>query len=133
ESPSRRFPVEGVGSLFFGLWLVAMPDFFADVLMFMLGFLLMLGGIQQIATLSVARRWTNVPGGFYILPIVILLTGLVSLFNPAGVRHTVLIVIGLTSLVYALSELINWFRFSRLRPKTFVNNEIEEAEIIDPD
>jgi uncharacterized membrane protein HdeD (DUF308 family) len=30
---SRRFPIEGVGSLLFGLWLVTMPGFFADVLM----------------------------------------------------------------------------------------------------
>lgn len=34
---SRRFPIEGVGSLLFGLWLVTMPGFFADVLMFLLG------------------------------------------------------------------------------------------------
>ena len=27
---SRRFPIEGVGSLLFGLWLVTMPGFFAD-------------------------------------------------------------------------------------------------------
>ena len=36
---SRRFPIEGVGSLLFGLWLVTMPGFFADVLMFLLGFI----------------------------------------------------------------------------------------------
>ena len=34
---SRRFPVEGVGSLLFGLWLIIMPGFFADLLTFVLG------------------------------------------------------------------------------------------------
>ena len=28
----RRFPIEGIGSLLFGLWLVIMPGFFADLL-----------------------------------------------------------------------------------------------------
>ena len=31
-----RFPIEGIGSLLFGLWLIVMPEFFADVLMFLL-------------------------------------------------------------------------------------------------
>ena len=26
-----RFPIEGIGSLLFGLWLIVMPEFFADV------------------------------------------------------------------------------------------------------
>lgn len=32
-----RFPIEGIGSLLFGLWLIVMPEFFADVLMFLFG------------------------------------------------------------------------------------------------
>ena len=85
---SRRFPIEGVGSLLFGLWLVTMPGFFADVLMFLLGFILIMGGVQQIASLSMARRWTPVPGGFYVIPVLILIAGIVALFNPTGARNT---------------------------------------------
>ena len=50
----HRLPIEGIGSLLFGLWLVIMPGFFADLLTFVLGFILVLGGIQQIASLSAA-------------------------------------------------------------------------------
>lgn len=115
---SRRFPIEGVGSLLFGLWLVTMPGFFADVLMFLLGFILIMGGVQQIASLSMARRWTPVPGGFYVIPVLILIAGIVALFNPTGARNTAFMIIGVSSLVYAVSELINWFKFARRRPKT---------------
>ena len=103
----RRFPIEGVGSLLFGLWLIIMPGFFADLLTFVLGFILVMGGVQQIASLSAARRWMPVPGGFY--------------------------------LVYAASELLNWFKFTRRRPKApgtkdsssrEINN-IEDAEIVE--
>lgn len=135
----RRFPIEGIGSLLFGLWLVIMPGFFADLLTFVLGFILVMGGVQQIASLVAARKWMLVPGGFYVVPVLILIAGLIALFNPTGVRSTAFIIIGVTSLVYAVSELINWFKFTRLRPKTPVagnkpsgaDDSIEDAEIIE--
>ena len=132
----RRFPVEGVGSLLFGLWLIVMPGFFADLLTFVLGFILVMGGVQQIASLSAARRWMPVPGGFYVVPVLILLAGLVALFNPTGVRSTAFIIIGISSLVYAASELLNWFKFTRRRPKTpdasvKAVDDIEDAQIIE--
>ena len=131
---SSRFPIEGVGSFLFGLWLIIMPEFFANVLMFILGFILILGGVQQIASLSVARRWMKVPGAFYLVPVLILLAGIVALFNPTGARNTAFTIIGVSSLVYSLSELINWFKFARRRPKapmSHQNNDIEDAKIIE--
>lgn len=127
-----RFPIEGVGSLLFGLWLIIMPGFFADLLTFVLGFILVMGGVQQIASLSAARRWMR----FYVVPVLILLAGLVALFNPTGVRSTAFIIIGISSLVYAASELLNWFKFTRRRPKTpdasvKAVDDIEDAQIIE--
>lgn len=133
----RRFPIEGVGSMLFGLWLIIMPDFFADLLTFVLGFILVMGGVQQIASLSAARRWMQVPTGFYIVPVLILIAGLIALFNPTGVRSTAFIIIGISSIIYAVSELINWFKFTRLRPQSPVvgnkasDDNIEDATIIE--
>lgn len=132
----RRFPVEGVGSLLFGLWLIIMPDFFADLLTLVLGFILVMGGVQQISSLSAARRWMPVPFGFYVLPVLILLAGMVALFNPTGVRSTAFIIIGVSSMVYAASELLNWFKFTRRRPKTpdaFTKSldNVEDAKIVE--
>ncbi len=130
EGVAPRFPIEGVGSLLFGLWLVIMPGFFADVLMFVLGFVLMLGGVQQMSSLLIARRWTRVPVGFYVVPVLILLAGLLSLFNPTDARHTVFIIIGVSAIIYAVSELVNWFKFTRHRPRP-VKGDIEDAKIIE--
>lgn len=130
----RRLPIEGIGSLLFGLWLVIMPGFFADLLTFVLGFILVLGGVQQIASLSAARRWMPVRIGFYIIPVLILIAGLIALFNPTGVRSTAFIIIGVTSIIYAVSELVNWFTFTRKRPKMPTatrDKDIEDAEIIE--
>ena len=95
-----------------------------------------LGGIQQIASLTSARRWIRVPLGFYVIPTLILLAGLFSLFNPTGVQETALIIIGVSSIVYAVSELVNWYKFTRYRKRKmeeldFSSSEIEDATVID--
>ena len=100
-------------------------------MMFLLGFILILGGVQQIASLSMARRWTIVPGAFYVVPSLILLAGIVALFNPTGARNTAFMIIGISSLVYAVSELINWFKFTRRKPQKPVSDDIEDAKIIE--
>ena len=103
-------------------------------LMFLLGFILIMGGVQQIASLSMARRWMPVPGAFYLVPSLILIAGIIALFNPTGARNTAFIIIGVSSLVYSLTELINWFKFTRRRPKTPVvhdDDDIEDAKIIE--
>ena len=63
-----------------------------------------------------------------------MLAGLIALFNPTGVRSTAFIIIGITSLVYAVSDLINWFKFVRCRPKNPISHhdeDIEDAKIIE--
>ena len=134
DEVAPRFPIEGIGSFLLGLWLIIMPDFFADVLMFLLGFILIMGGVQQIASLSIARRWMSVPMAFYLVPSLILIAGIVALFNPTGVRNTAFVIIGISSLVYSISELINWFKFMRRRPKaptSHLGDDVEDAKIIE--
>jgi len=127
----RRFPLEALGSFLFGLWLVIMPDFFANLLMYVLGVVLILGGAQQIYSVAMARRWTTVPFGFYILPALILLGGFFILVNPVEARNTAFLIIGIISIVYAVTELINWFRFTNRRPRTPLNRDIQDVTIIE--
>lgn len=132
KEQKTRFPIEGVGSFLFGLWLVIMPGFFANLLTIILGFVLVMGGVQQIAVLISARRWKQVSNAYYIIPTLILIAGLVALFNPTGVQRTAFMIIGITSLIYAISELTNWFVFTRHRPTpTQEVKVIEDAEIVE--
>lgn len=60
------FPIEAAGSVLFGAWLVIMPEFFVNILMYLLGALLVIAGVQQLVSLISARKWSNVPLGFYL-------------------------------------------------------------------
>ena len=105
------FPISGLGSLLFGLWLMIMPAFFVGILMYVLGAVLVLAGVSQIVNLSAARSWTVVPGGFFIVPVLVLIAGIVVLFNPFTAATVPFIILGVSSIVYGLSDLVNIIRF----------------------
>ena len=105
------FPIAGLGSLLFGLWLMIMPAFFVGILMYVLGAVLVLAGISQIVNLSAARSWTVVPGGFFVVPVLVLIAGVVVLFNPFTAATVPFIILGVSSIVYGLSDLVNIIRF----------------------
>lgn len=129
------FPIGGVGSVLFGFWLMIMPDFFVGILMYILGFFLLMGGTQQLASLMAARKYVAVPFFFYVLPVALLLAGGVVLFNPFKVASTALVMLGACSLVYGLTELFNGFRFyGKKNSKKPVAEVVEldvEAETVD--
>lgn len=117
KQSSRSFPVAGLGSLLFGLWLMIMPAFFVGILMYVLGAILVLAGISQIVNLSAARSRTVVPGGFFVIPVLVLIAGIVVLFNPFTVATVPFIILGVSSIVYGLSDLISIARFREKKEK----------------
>ncbi|WP_106831186.1 HdeD family acid-resistance protein [Parabacteroides pacaensis] len=110
---SPSFPIESAGSILFGLWLVSMPTFFVNILMYVLGVLLILAAIQQIVSLSSAKKWTTVPVPYYIFPILILLCGIVILAYPFTVAASAFMFLGVVILVYGAGELFSWYRFAK--------------------
>ena len=113
ERPDVPFLLAGIGSVFFGLVLVFVPYLFVNVLMYILGILLLVGGIEQIVTLIRARKRTTVPVAFYVVPVLILIAGILVLFNPFKTAKTLFILIGVTCLIYGIMEFVHWLKFKR--------------------
>ena len=105
--PSPMFPIDGAGSILFGAWLVIMPQFFVSILMYVLGALLVLAGAQQLISLVSARKWSTVSYVFYIIPSLILITGIMILAYPFGAAANTFVIFGVACLIYGISELIN--------------------------
>lgn len=133
QKQGGMFPIVGVGSLLFGLWLMIMPTFFVNTLMYVLGFFLLLGGIQQIASLIAARKYGNVPFGLFVVPVLILIAGIIvlSMYNPSQMVSWIFILLGISSIVYGLSDLLNSFRLARKRAQYDREHHIEDAKIIE--
>lgn len=121
------FPLVSIGSGLFGLWLMIMPTFFVNILMYVLGVVLVFAGIAQIVNLISARQWNTVPMGFFVVPVLILLAGLLVLFNPFAAASVPFLIVGFSCIVYGVSDLVNLLRFRKDVSKPVV----EDAEIVD--
>ena len=120
------FPIVSIGSLLFGLWLMVSPAFFVGILMYVLGVVLVFAGISQIIQLVNARGWTLVAPGYYIMPVLILLAGLVVLLNPFAAAAIPFIILGVSSIVYGITDIINQFRFRKNEEKKEENEVVIE-------
>ena len=123
----RAFPIVALGSALLGVWLIIMPAFFVSILMYVLGALLVLGGIGHLMNFISARKLTgSVPGIFYVVPVLVLLAGVLILVNPFEAAKVPFIVLGVSSMVYGLTDL---FRIIRYRRKS--GKGITDVEVID--
>ena len=124
QSLETIFLIESIGSCFLGLALILAPVFFVSALMYILAGILILAGVFQIHGLYAVRRNIEVPFGFYISPVLVLLTGVLILFNPFTVVETAFIILGAACVIYSLSELVNYLKFLRK------SNNIENSDAI---
>jgi hypothetical protein len=126
------FPIVGIGSVILGLVLVLTPNTFINGLMYILGVIMVLGGVNQLMSLIAARRLGSIPFGFWITPSIILLVGLFVLLKPGESAELPLIILGWCSLLYGVTELINALKIHRLR-KQADNQVITTTPIAEED
>lgn len=121
-------PLVALGSIFLGVWLILSPSFFVEILMYVLGVLLVLGGISQLANLIAARSFMSVPFGVYVVPVLILAAGITVLFNPFATAEIPFIVLGISSIVYALMDMVRLLRFRKKNKNIQDVTPIEEIK-----
>ena len=109
------FPIVGAGSIILGLILAATPGVFINGLMYILGAIMILGGINQLMNLVSARRLGSVPFGFWVAPSLILITGLFVVLKPMETAEVPLLILGWCCLLFGVTELINALKIRSLR------------------
>lgn len=109
------FPIVGAGSVILGLVLALTPGVFVGGLMYMLGAIMILGGVGQLMNLVSARRLGSVPLAFWVAPSLVLLTGLFVVLKPMESASMPLLILGWCSLLYGVTELINALKIRSIR------------------
>ncbi len=134
SSDTPSFPLVGVGSMILGLILALSPSTFISALMYIIGAILILGAINQFMNLIVARRFGHIGLWFWLLPTLILITGIYVIVKPMAPMAMAMLVLGWCTLVYGVSELINSLKFysDKKKYERSQNNDdipmIEEVE-----
>lgn len=128
------FPLNGAGSILLGVLLISIPLFFTTILMFILGCVLLLAAIAQLATLSMARQLGSISPVNYVFPMLILMAGFIIIFRPWGSAAYVVVILGVTAIFYGITDLISQRTMNKLR-KQYEEKEQREkrGEIEDAD
>ena len=129
------FPIVGLGSAIFGLILSLSPTTFVSVLMYIIGAILILGAINQYMNLVNARRYGHVGLWYWVMPSLILLTGLYVMLKPMGPLSVGMLILGWCTLLYGITELVNAMKFyqdkkklQREQPRVDTFEEIKDEE-----
>ena len=123
------FPIVALGSTLFGFWLMINPAFFVSILMYVLGALLVLGGLSEVMKLMALRAYSPVPVGVFLIPVMILAAGIVVLFNPFEAATVPFIILGVSGIIYGLTDLLRLMQFRRNMKKR--EAEVEDVTIIE--
>lgn len=107
------FPFLSIGSLCFGLLLVCFPAGFMAYMVSILGFILVMAGVQQVFSQISYRHVAPVSLFGFIVPVLLLGIGLYICFNPLESLATTLEILGAAIAIYGFSDLIMAIRFSR--------------------
>ena len=118
--------VVALGSILFGLWLIFFPGSFEKILMYVLGVLLVLAGINQLAGFFAIKRYAHVPIAVYIIPVLVLVAGIVILANPFEAVEVPFIILGVAAIIYALTDILRIIRF-----RVEERKNVSDAKIIE--
>lgn len=111
------FPIVGIGSIILGIILVVMPTDFIIGVTYTLAAILILGGINQLATLFKARRYSYIPVIFWLFPLLTFAVGMVILCKPMAAATLPLNIIGWCLMFYGVIECVNALKIHSMRKK----------------
>ncbi|MBR2947023.1 MAG: DUF308 domain-containing protein [Bacteroidales bacterium] len=109
----------------FGLVLLVFPKFFAGLVMFIFGIVLLSIGISELVKLIKASKVLNLHWGMYIVPALTTLGGILLFFFPDISGNMLFIIFGIILLTYAVSDFVSMYI---IRKKTKEKGELENLE-----
>lgn len=122
--------LNGMASLIFGLILVIFPTFFAGIIMFLFGAILLIVGVSEVANLISVRRETKAPASLFLGPIITTACGIVIFFNPFSTIEWLFIFFGISLLVYAFTEFLSTKKIRKIY-RDFTASKEKESDLIE--
>lgn len=110
------FPLMSIGSIFFGVFLELYPEEFVSYLVFLLGFLLLLAGINQFLSMFANRKISPFSLLLMLMPLVLIGIGGYCVTHTNEAAGTLFKILGATCIYYGLSDM-----FLALRTKHYSN------------
>ena len=90
-----------------GLWMLLKPGSFSSLLVYVFAAIILLAGLYHISMLGFGFRNTHFPFAFYILPILLVATGIVIfVLGPVKMMNAIVMITGIALIVYAVCNFL---------------------------
>lgn len=99
------FPLMSIGSILFGVYLESYPDVFVIYVVYVMGFLLLLAGINQVLSMFTNRAVSPFSWLLMLLPLLLIGSGTYCLTHTGEAAGTLFKILGATCVYYGLSNL----------------------------
>lgn len=135
------FPIVGIGSMVLGVILAIMPTTFIHGMMYVIAGLLVLGALNIMFNLSMARKFASIGLGYWIMPLLLLVLGVLMIAKADLFEDQMQFrVLGWALIVYGVIECINAIKIHNCRKQyekiqaaqqAASKDEIEDAVIVE--
>lgn len=136
QLPSVPSCVVGLGCMLFGIVLALMPATFLSFIEQILALLLIMGAISLMATLVAVNREAKIHWAYWILPTLILITGIIVIAKPLELLSAPLFVTGWCMVLYGVVDMLYMLKvylYRRKVNKAKASEEVEYEEISSAD
>ena len=130
-----NLPIVGLGSLILGVILAFMPATFITGMMYILATMLILGAINMFVNLATISKMAHIGIFYWIVPCIILLTGIFVMMEPMDAADTPLLIIGWCMILYGVIEGVGAIKIHQMRKSsnTTQKENKDSADIKDKD
>lgn len=108
----NQMPVMAFVGILWGILLLVKPEMWVNVSMVVVGLTMVFVALNQMMGLrQQTRAGVSVRWGYYIFPVLLMVAGVVSVFNPAFLAAWIMVFMGVWIMMYGLTELVAYFAF----------------------
>lgn len=104
--PKVLITIIDVGSMAFGVWLIADPVNFVDLFTILLGVILILFALFQVVMIVAAQKHSIVPLSLLAIPLLLVVAGIIIMTDPFDASSTTSVVFGICAALAGLSDLL---------------------------
>lgn len=105
ERPTGSSVIASLGCIALGAWMVFQPGFFVGLTAYLFATILVVYGIYEIILLSWMSKPYKMPFGFYIIPVILIITGIVILCTTVRTMNSMMV---LLTGIMLLGASVNW-------------------------
>lgn len=125
------FPLTGLGSIGLGVLLGLFPEKFISVLMYLLGAVIVVIGLNQLVSVYMYRQIAPARWWSFLVPLCLTGAGILVLAYPLQSAAMPFVIIGCCCIFNGVSELFYGLRLAAYQRRMKKENAIQEAEIVE--